>query len=262
MNKTDNHSQFRLWTRLLLAGALLALPSRARADYKSFAHVYPYFTQPQGGLELEIWTSFETADLRHAGQSTFIQQFFELEYGISDHWDVSLYWVLAQPAGQPLSIESYRLESRYRFAEKGLWPVDTEIYGEVERPANLRDPFELEGKVILGKGLGRLFLQGNLVGEFKIVGGAAFGYRLAFEGGVGYEITPGFKLGIEALLNHQRPLQDSPVSDTVHLGPSLALATSRIWFVVTPAFRVAGSSTVPDVGNDLRLRIAIGVPLD
>jgi hypothetical protein len=46
------------------------------------------------------------------------------------------------------------------------------------------------------------------------------------------------------------------------VGPSVALASSRFWFVVTPAFRVYGSSNIADVGNDMRLLAIVGVPLD
>jgi hypothetical protein len=261
MNNIDNHYQLRLWLLALLAVGTLASPAAARADYKAFAHVYPYFTQPEGGKEIEAWTSFETAELSHTATSTLIQQTFEVEYGITDHWDISFYFVLSQAPAESLVIDSYRFETRYRFAEKGVWPVDTEIYGEVERPADLNLPFELEGKLILAKDVHRFFFQVNFVGEFKVVGGAQFGYRLAFEGGAGFEITHGFKLGIETILDHQRDSQSDPNTNAFYLGPSLALASSSFWFVVTPAFRVAGSSLDPAIGNDLRLRFILGIPL-
>jgi hypothetical protein len=261
MNSTDNHSQLRYLLGCGCAFAVLVLPAIARADYKAFAHVYPYFTQPEGGKEIEAQTSFETADLSHRAASTVIQESLEVEYGITDHWDISFYWVLSQAPSQPLVIDSYRLETRYRFVEKGVWPVDTEIYGEVERPADLSLPFELEGKLILERDVHRFFFQGNFVGEFKLVGGAQFGYLLAFEGGAGYQITPGFKVGLEILLDHQQVSQATATTNACYLGPSLALASSNFWFVITPAFRVAGSSLDDAIGNDLRLRFIIGIPL-
>jgi hypothetical protein len=263
MINTDNHSQLRLLGLLgaSLLGAALLLSGVARADYKAFAHVYPYFTQPEGGTEIEAWTSFDTADLSHRAASTLIQESLELEYGITDHWDVSFYWVLSQAPMGPLTIDSYRLETRYRFAEKGDWPVDTEIYVEVERPADFSLPFELEAKLILEKDVGHFFFQGNFIAEFKLATGAQFGYLLEFAGGAGVQITPGFKVGIETLLDHQQDNTITPTTNAFYLGPSLALASSHFWCVLTPAFRVAGSSLDDAIGNDLRLRFIIGIPL-
>jgi len=263
MNNTDNHSQLRFIGGIAAAclGSTLLLPAAARADYKAFAHVYPYFTQPEGGVEIEAWTSVDTADLSHRAATTLIQQTLEIEYGITDHWDVSFYWVLSQAPTEPLTIDSYRLETRYRFAEKGEWVVDTEIYGELERPANLSEPFEAEGKLILEKDLGHFFFQGNFIAEFKLATGTQFGYLLEFAGGAGYQITPGFKVGLEMLLDHQQDDAVTPTTNAFYLGPSIALASSKLWFVLTPAFRVAGSSLDDAIGNDLRLRVIIGIPL-
>jgi hypothetical protein len=264
MDNTDNHSQLRLFAfgslSCVLAASLLA-SGGARADYKAFAHVYPYFTQPEGGKEIEAATSFETADLKLYAATTVIQESLEVEYGITDHWDISFYWVLSQAPAEPLVIDSYRLETRYRFVEKGVWPVDTEIYGEVERPADLSLPFELEAKVILERDVGHFFFQGNFIGEVKVATGTPFGYLLEFAGGAGYQITPGFKVGLETILDHQQDSQTLPSTNAFYLGPSLALASSSFWFVLTPAFKVAGTSLDDAIGSDLRLRFIIGIPL-
>ena len=243
--------------------ALLAAPA-ARADFKAFAHVYPYFTQPEGGKEVEIWNGIETGDLSHPGTTTLLDERAEIEYGLTDHWDLSFYWVFHQAPEAPIALDSYQLETRYRFAEKGLWPVDTELYAEVERPTDLSQPFELETKLILEKDVHRFLFQGNLIDEEKLVGGAVFGYRLAFNGGAGYEVRPGLRFGVELLANHELPFAAPGAlpEDTLHVGPSIALATSRFWFVLTPAFRVLGHDDLEDMGSALRLRFIVGIPLD
>ncbi|MHB8419689.1 MAG: hypothetical protein ACYDCL_16555 [Myxococcales bacterium] len=273
--------------------AICTAPALARADLKSFAHIYPYFTQPEGGLEVEVWSGFETGSspvgyLHDFALHTLLQEQVEVEYGITDHWDVSLYSVLEQnpPAstGQPspLVLDSFQVETRYRFAEKGRWPVDTELYLEVERPVDLAQPFELEGKLILGKDIHHFFVQANLIEAETLQSGAAFGWDLALYAGAGYEIRPWIRLGVEVLEEYQHPTftGSAPPQETLHLGPSLSLASSRLWFVVTPAFRVYANPTTPyagggvtaggypatysnaEVGSDLRLLAIFGVTLN
>ncbi|HUB08993.1 MAG TPA: hypothetical protein VMB50_18435 [Myxococcales bacterium] len=277
-----------------IAALALCLPAGlARADFKSFAHIYPYFTQPQGGLEVEVWSGFETASdplgyLHDFAQHTLLQEQVEVEYGITDHWDVSLYSVLEEQAplaaGQPspLEFDSFQVETRYRFAEKGKWPVDTELYLEIERPVDLTQPFELEGKLILAKDIHHFFVQANLIEEETLQSGAAFGWDLGLYAGAGYEIRPWIRVGLEALEEYQHPAFTGtvPAQETLHLGPSIALASSRLWFVITPAFRVLATPTTPyasgstaaggfpstyanaEVGSDLRLLAIFGVTLN
>jgi hypothetical protein len=274
MYGTENHSQL-----CAVAFAACCLCSgTAVADFKAFAQIYPYFTQPEGGREIEIWSDFETADLSNPSQTTLLEEYAEIEYGLTNHWDVSLYGVLQQAPPEspgipsPLVFDRFQVETRYRFAEKGLWPVDTEVYLEVERPVDLSRPFELEAKLILAKDFHRFFVQANLIDAENLVTGTAFGYDLGLNLGVGYEIRPWIRVGVVGLENYQMPSvnpQKPPLGytplvpqETIHVGPSVALASSRFWFVVTPAFRVYGSSNIADVGNDMRLLAIVGVPLD
>jgi hypothetical protein len=290
MSGFENH--FHLWAAGVasLAPCLVAAP--ARGDFKSFAHIYPYFTQPEGGLEVEVWSGFETASdplgyLHDFAQHTVLQEQVEVEYGLTNHWDVSLYSVFEQePASSTetssLSLEGFQVETRYRFAEKGRWPVDTELYLEVERPVNLALPFELEGKLILAKDIQHFFVQANLIESETLQSGSAFGWDLACYAGAGYQIRPWIRLGVEVLEEYQHPAFTGSIPDqeTLHLGPSLALASSRLWFVITPAFRVYANPTTPytggsnaaggypytyaneEIGSDMRLLAIFGVTLN
>ena len=73
-----------------LALLLLAAPA-ARADRRSFIRAYEVATQPKGNLEFELWNDiyapkagFDLASTEHR---------FELEYGLTDRWDLALYHV-------------------------------------------------------------------------------------------------------------------------------------------------------------------------
>jgi len=264
MGNLENHSHSRRRLSFaLLVGLISLLPApAARADFKAFAHVYPYFTQPKGGKEVEIWTSLETGDLSHFSATTLIQMNAEIEYGITDHWDVSFYSIFQQPPAGDFRLTALAVETRYRFAERGQWPVDTEVYLEVERPTDFNQPWEGEGKLILQKGLRPFFAQLNLIGEFKLTSGTQFGYLLAADGGFGFQVTPGFRVGVEYLAGLQKVDMLSTAQASFYLGPSLAWATPSLWMVLTPAFKVAGTSPDPDRGDAMRFRFILGIPLD
>ena len=153
---------------------LLALP--ALADRRSFIRSYEFQTQPQGNLEFEMWNEVESP--RGAIADSLITHKLELEYGLTDRWDTALYHVFVQGGPQvdpePFHFDSWRLETRYRLAEKNEWPVDVMVYGEIERPADFNQPFEVEEKLILEKDFvptrlstGRTLPTADIVGRRK-----------------------------------------------------------------------------------------------
>ena len=205
----------------------LAAPLAARADRRSFVRAYEYATQPKGNLEVELWNEVESpqSGLKDALLTTRL----ELEYGVTDHWDLALYHVFQQQSGEaavPFHLDSWRLETRYRLAEKGEWPVDVMLYLEGERPADLKDPFELEEKIIVARDVGRFGLVLNLVGEQKILRGD-LGRTWEGDLGLRYEIVPQLRVAAEVWT-----IQAVTSQQTVHsyfAGPSLSVATERVW---------------------------------
>ena len=78
---------------VLLACAFLT--PAARADRRTMIRAYEYMTQPQGNLELEIWNEIEAPKGGGFDQAVTVHR-IELEYGLTDHWDLALYHVFAQ----------------------------------------------------------------------------------------------------------------------------------------------------------------------
>src|SRR5438128_7848223 len=113
----------RMRMRIIISfNALLAMAiaPAARADRRTMIRAYEYMTQPQGNLELEIWNDIEAPKEGGFDQATTVHR-VELEYGITDRWDLALYHVFAQTNGvaaEPFHFDSWRLETRYRLFEK------------------------------------------------------------------------------------------------------------------------------------------------
>jgi len=229
---------------------LLLLPAGAQADRRSFVRAYEYATQPEGNLELEIWN--ELVAPRSGVSDSIITNRIELEYGLTDHWDAALYHVFQQGPDAGFHLDSWRLESRYRLAEKGEWPVDLMLYLEGERPAALGEPFELEEKLIVARDFGRVGLVANLVAEEKLLRGD-LGRRYEVDLGARYEIAAALRVAAEVWT-----IQEVKPGQTVgsyFAGPSLSVATQRFWLQL--GFGLGLGST-PD---RMQLRSVIGFNL-
>lgn len=222
--------RMRITISLMVAGALL-WASPARADRRTLIRAYEYMTQPQGNLEFELWNDIDAPASGFVDAS--IVHRLELEYGLTDRWDAALYHVFAQSPGQGAKFDSWRLESRYRFAEKGVWPIDTMLYLELERPADFAEPFEGEAKLILEKGFGNFALVGNLVYEQQLFHAADL-HKVEVDLGARYEVSPALRLGAEAWTI--RETRRGVTGKSYFAGPSISVATSRLWLQVGAGF--------------------------
>jgi hypothetical protein len=220
----------------LLAAALLA--PAARADRRTLIRAYEYMTQPAGNLELEIWNEVEAPKDGGFDQATTVHR-IELEYGLTDHWDLALYHVFEQKPGPSFKFDSWRLETRYRLFEKNVLPVDVELYLEVERPADFKAPFETEEKLILEKDFGRFALVTNFVLEQKLFHGSD-GHTWEIDVGARYEVVPQLRLGAEFWTIQETV--NGATEGFYYLGPSVSFATSKIWLQIGAGFGLGDTS--------------------
>ena len=220
----------------LLLAALLA--PVARADRRTLIRAYEYMTQPKDNLELEIWNEVEAPKDGGFDQATTVHR-IELEYGLTDHWDLALYHVFAQEPGASFKFDSWRLETRYRLFEKNVLPVDVELYLEVERPADFTAPWETEEKLILEKDFGRFALVTNFVLEQKLFHGNE-GHAWEIDAGARYEVVPQLRLGAEFWTIQETV--NGATEGFYYLGPSLSFATSKIWLQIGAGFGLGDTS--------------------
>jgi hypothetical protein len=241
-----------------LFGAIVVLVAPpARADRRAFTHTYQYMTMPRGDTELEIYSTQARGEGDNPPQSFELQ--LEIEHGITDRWDVSLYHVFAQesvPGGEstPLHFAELKGRTRYRLAERGELPVDTLLYGEVAKEFG-ESKWELEGKLILARDVGPVTAVANLVAEVEIEKEAGEGRHAhfipAWAAGVVYEASPRFTVGAETFGELE------PEGDERELvlaaGPAVSWAPSpSFWIASTLAFGIEHAA-------ELELRAIIGL---
>jgi hypothetical protein len=171
----------------------------------------------------------------------------ELEYGITDRWDIAVYqrWQHTNTdADDKFEYTGTKLRTRYRFAEKGVYPVDVLAYFEYKRPDGSKPADELEAKLIVAKDFGKYNVAYNQIIEQGLRHGGKAEHEYAF--GVSYEFDPTLKTGLESAGNYSE--------DTFYLGPTVSLMRNRFWL----AAGVLGG--LNDRSDDLRVRLIFGIP--
>jgi hypothetical protein len=230
----------------------------AAADRRAFTRTYEYMTMPEGETEVELYSthSRKTFDGATSPQSFVFQ--VEIEHGITDRWDVSLYHVFAQASdgaggGSPLALSEVKLRTRYRFAERGELPVDVLAYGEAIKEFGA-GVYAVEGKAILGKDFGKASLAVNLIGELELGPDVPESeLELGLAAGLTYEVSPRWKLGAETWLDFEA---EEPEELAASAGPALSWApSSKLWVTATAGFGLT------DEANAFSVRGLIGLGL-
>lgn len=238
MNNTTPNVRQALLIAIAAVTIAIAFSQPASADRRIFPFSYPYMTLPKGGMELEHYL---TANVIEADDpSTLIVEDgvepdwtheFELEYAITDHWDVGVYQVFHQSPFDSLEYLGPKLRTRYRFGEQGDLPVDPALYIEV---AYFNEEIEIEDMLILSKVVGQMEGTFNLKfeQEFEDENGEwETAYKFNPSLGVGYHFTERFALGIEYVGVTENEHGDWS-GYAQFLGPFASVSTNRFWWTL------------------------------
>jgi hypothetical protein len=211
-----------------------ALTSTASADRRLFTYTYEYKTVPQGHTAIELWHT-ESRATWDADTTQSMEHILEIEHGLTDRWDAAIYTVFEQTASnnpavesEPFSFHEIKLETRYRFADRGEWPVDVLAYGEVVKVFG-EGVYEIEGKAILARDFDNLTAAVNIIGalEFEPEAEPEFGYAA----GLAYELHPKLSIGAETYA------KITEYEQSFAGGPAIAVAPSaNAWLTFTLGF--------------------------
>jgi len=232
----------------LLLGIILVLAfsNDGFADRRSYVWTYEYMTMPKGKWEAEYYFTSSIPDMSKSEINT-LKHYLELEYGITDHWDLAMYQRLKfqnKAAESDGGYDGFKIRSRYRFGEKGQFIVDPLVYLEYIRDEDFDQPNVIEGKLILAKDFSDLNLSYNQIFKRDLESRGKTEHEYA--AGIGYRLSPSFNLALEAKGNYSE--------EKYYLGPTLAFFAKK--------FFISGGAAygLNDASDDLQARVIVGVP--
>ncbi|RJP76219.1 MAG: hypothetical protein C4524_10470 [Candidatus Zixiibacteriota bacterium] len=229
---------------MIAAAALLAASPAARADQRAYVWTYQYQTMERGQAELEHYFTVSSPDLQNLEGNTASEQQLELEIGMTDRFDFSLYQVFGQNPSESLKYKGYKLRSRYRFGERGGWFVDPLVYLEYKGKPDFSEHV-LETKLILARDFGPLNLAVNPVLEVEKDGAEEWEFVPMYAAGASYAVSRLMRLGVEA----------KGSEDSHYLGPVIAHGYDDLWVALGSALAVGG---VEEGATEFQVRFILG----
>lgn len=214
------------------------------ADRRIYVWTYEYMTMPAGLAEIEYYNTVQLPDKGHAEVNTW-QHWLEIEYGLTNYWDISLYQQFKQTNktnNASFEYDGFKLRTRYRLGEMGDYLFDPLIYLEYIRSDDLSKPGILEGKLILAKDMGRFNMSANLILEKELSGSSET--ELGYAAGTSFELSPSLKIGLESKGGEQK----------YYLGPVIALSANKLWLSFSTILGLTAES------DDLQARMIMGLP--
>jgi len=213
----------------------------AWAAQKTYVWTEDYATLAKGNAEIEFWSTAVTQDVQTRNASDW-QQKVELEYGITDRLNASLYQIYEQAAdSNSLTYVGYNVELKYRIADANMLPVDVLLYAETE--VSTVEGSVYEGKIILSKDIGRFNASYNQI--YERVKNTGTG-DIAYTAGISYELAPWLRIGVES--------KGSYTGGEYAVGPTLSWMGSRIWANLGAVYDLNRNT------SDREVRFVLGVP--
>lgn len=239
--------------------AIAAAPPAAHADRRIYGQTDEAVTAPAGELDVESWTTYaRLGEVDGGPASRGVRQMIELEYGITDRWDVALYNLLdAITAGDTASgYAGFKLESRYRPTFRGEWIVDPVVYLEVQELFRGDAKQKAELKLIVAKDFGAVNVAVNVAPEVER---KATGYtpELEWAGGVAYSFAPRISLGGEVFGKLERA--DGVTTSRAWAGPALSLAARGRGALHGMWVTLAGGAGLTSSSDSYYLRAIVGL---
>jgi hypothetical protein len=222
---------------------LLASSGTARADQRVFVWTYQYQTLHSGEAEIEQYTTLTTPSSSQFKDTTSIEHQYEIEIGMTDRFDFSIYQVFGQTPGSSYRYKAFKLRSRYRLGTTGgdwLKPI---IYLEYKANQDFSQQ-DIEFKPIIGMTTGDYIAAINPKleleikrdeSEFEWGYSAGLSRKLGSLGGIGLELS-----GSEA---------------GNYFGPTLYHGRSKLWMSLGSGFAIR---SVESGKPKIQLRLILG----
>lgn len=270
---------------LFAALAAFLLPqSHVSADENLFGYTYGAETLPKGKMEVYTWQTFRIG--KESGRYVGWDQKYEIEWGITDHLQASIYAnfngvdIDGVPGFEDRSDFGFlgtQFALKYNILSPFKDPIGLSLYvepGYVARDRGTGEPmdaFELETMVILQKNFldDTLMWYTNIFGEFaweKINGEYGRGWGPTIFSGLTYRVAPNWFVGLEGhwdadfegfQANHFQHW-DAFLGPVIHYGGKKWWATLSVQKNLASWPHTKGSSLNLDDHENFEVRLKLG----
>lgn len=200
---------------LVALAILLACPRPARAHRDDYIdETFVYQTLGGGEIELEAWA--ETRVDRNDRDHLWTTGAFE--YGVTPRWTLDGAVQGVRRDGS-LDFGRLRLETRYRFAEEGVWPLDPAVSAEYEHEASAATGGETEDTLTP-----RLVVSRDVLRDLNTTLNLDLPIGLGGSGDVSFAYALGLRYPAESLLRVGVELKQEPSAHTATSFPQVWLA--------------------------------------
>jgi hypothetical protein len=230
--------------RLLFAIVVLLWPASVWAGVRHFTFIYEAPTSAPGSFDFENSVTWKRTT--NPGESNQIDFRHEIEYGVTDHFQASVYvadWFYENGSDRSGTIYSDNaIELIYNLTNPVVDPVGFSLYQEYRFGYRF---FEWESKAILQKNFGPWIFAYNATLEavWDGEGLSETEGELSQALGASYEISPRLSVGLEML--HEVVLPEWKNTGTIRnffVGPNVSYRRGR-WFVTATALAQATDTT-------------------
>ena len=244
-----------------LAAAALLPASTARADRRAYGTTYEAVTAPRGEIDVETWTTFAPQGEVEGGPSSRgMREMVELEYGITDRWDVALYNMLDMITSGDTSsgYAGFKVETRYRPADRGEWFVDPVLYLEFQQLYRGDADQKVEGKLILAKDIGNVNIAANLALEEERLTDATWNTEVEYAAGTSYALSPAWMIGAEIFGKAEKG-EMGGVENRSWAGPALSWAGGGRGALRGVWVTLAGGTGLTSQSDSYYARLIVGL---
>jgi hypothetical protein len=255
------HMNCRSVVWLACSVASFALPSAAFADRRAYGTTYEAVTAPKGELDIETWSTFASQGEVDGGPaSRGVRTMVELEYGLTDHWDIALYNLLdtITSGDTDSGYAGFKIETRYRPSDRGQWPVDPVLYFELQQLFRGDANQKYEAKLILARDFGKLNVAANLALEEERTTEPAWNTEIEYALGTSYSLSPTWMVGAELFGKAEKARGE--IENKLWAGPAVSWAgggtsgpLKGVWVTL------AGGAGLSEGADDYYARVIVGL---
>lgn len=224
----------------------IAITYRAFADMRSYVWTYEYLITDVGRAEIEHYFTIKAPKLKDIKGEASIEHKLEIEVGMTNHFDFSIYQNFSQSPGKNFAYTGFDLRARFLIGQKNQFPLDPLIYIEYGNNADF-SASKFEGKLVLAKDIGRLNIAINPIFEFEQEEGE-WEFVPSYAIGVRYEFSRLLRLGFELKGD----------KDAHYVGIVVSHGQENLWIAAGPMFMFSNN---PKGKSEFIFRSIIGLGL-